>query len=251
MTSTDRHRGRTVVVTGAGSGIGLATARRLHAAGARVIALDLTDGDDRGPFDVTDAGAWQALRADLAADEIHGLACCAGITRRARIGDVTSADMLAAYEVNVIGALLGIQTLAPLMPDGSSIVTVGSLAATTAHYPTAYTASKWALRGLTHNAALELGPNGIRVNIVHPGFIETPMTSSAPEVFRTASIGEASLGRSGHPDEVAAVIDFLLSDAAAYVHGSEIAVDGGASSHGGVKSISDALRVPTITGATR
>ena len=82
--------------------------------------------------------------------------------------------------INVTGAMLGIQTLLPLMGTGASIVNVGSLAALTGHYTAAYTTSKWALRGLTHAAATELGPRGIRVNAVHPGYIDTPMTASAP-----------------------------------------------------------------------
>ena len=76
--------------------------------------------------------------------------------------------------------MLGITTLLPLMGEGASIVNVGSIAGLTAHYTAAYTASKWGLRGLTHTAAMELGPRQIRVNAVHPGYIQTPMTASAP-----------------------------------------------------------------------
>src|SRR3546814_7629514 len=100
-----------------------------------------------------------------------------------------------AHDVNVLGPLLGIQALVPLMPAGGSIVTIGSLAALQGHYPVAYTTSKWAVRGLTHTAALELGERGIRVNAVHPGFIETAMTASAPAAFRDASVAAAPLGR--------------------------------------------------------
>ncbi|GIM88277.1 SDR family NAD(P)-dependent oxidoreductase [Paractinoplanes toevensis] len=230
---------RRIVVTGAASGIGAAVTDALRASGDEVVALDLSAS---APFDVRAEQAWTDLAASLAGAPLHGLVNCAGATWRARLGSVEAADFERVQAVNVLGPLLGIQALSPLMGAGSSIVNVGSLAAVQGHYPIAYTASKWSLRGLTHAACLALGPQGIRVNIVHPGFIDTPMTASAAPAFRAASIAETPLGRAGSPAEVAAVITFLLSDAAAYVTGAEIPVDGGASSHGGAKSVSDALR---------
>jgi 3alpha(or 20beta)-hydroxysteroid dehydrogenase len=234
--------GRTVVVTGAASGIGAAVVIECAKAGASVVALDLTPAAGVRPFDVADAAAWAALATELSGTAVHGLVNCAGTTWRSRLGDVTPEAFHRVQSVNVLGPLLGIQALAPLMRASASIVNVGSLAALQGHFPIAYTASKWSLRGVTRTACLELGPRGIRVNIVHPGFIETAMTASAPPAFRTAAVAATPLGRAGSPEEVATVVGFLLGDAASYVSGAEISVDGGAASHGGAKSISDALR---------
>ncbi|WP_405181062.1 SDR family oxidoreductase [Nocardia sp. NBC_01377] len=236
----------TVVVTGAAGGIGAAIVARLTA-DYHVVALDHAAGPGVQTFDVTEGENWKRLAASLPSP-VHGLVNCAGVTRRARLPEVTVADMTDTYAVNVLAPLLAIQALAPRMRPGSSIVNIGSIAALTGHYPVAYTASKWAVRGLTHTAALALGEQGIRVNIVHPGFIDTPMTAGAPAAFRSASIGETALGRAGAAEEVAATVRFLLGADSGYITGSELTVDGGATSHGGVKSISDALRTaPTPT----
>ncbi|MGW1025219.1 SDR family NAD(P)-dependent oxidoreductase [Streptomyces sp. NPDC002577] len=245
---TDLHPkrllGKVVVVTGAAGGQGAAEAEALSREGARVIATDVTEAPGCRRLDVTSEKDWAQLAADLreAYGQVHGLVNNAGVTWRARIDDVRPEDMARVHAVNVTGPLLGIQYLVPLMRAGASIVNVGSSAALTAHYPVAYTASKWALRGLSKTAAMELGPRGIRVNTIHPGFIETDMTASAAPAFREENLRGTPLGRTGTVDDITPLVTFLLSDDAAFITGAEIPVDGGLTAHGGAKPISDALR---------
>jgi 3alpha(or 20beta)-hydroxysteroid dehydrogenase len=247
----DRH----VVITGAARGQGWAEAIAAAEAGAAVVAADVSPIPDAPdglagrivPFDldVADPERWEALAA-LVREElggrVDGLVNNAGVTSRVRLGEVDLDDWNRVLAINTTGPMLGIQALLPYMGAGASIVNVGSVAALTAHYTAAYTTSKWAMRGLTQLAATELGPRGIRVNIVHPGFIETPMTASAPAAFREVNMDLTPLGRAGVPEEVAATVVFLLSDDSAFVSGAEIPVDGGFSAGATAKAISDALR---------
>lgn len=244
------------VVTGAGGGQGAEEALTLTSLGADVVAVDLAEDapelrERAAPLggslayrrlDVARGEDWAALAASLDGRRVRGLVNNAGITHRARIGELARADWDRVFAVNVTGAMLGIQALLPLMDAGSSIVNIGSVAGLTGHYTAAYTASKWALRGLTHASVTELGPRGIRVNLVHPGFIRTPMTASAPPAFAEASTAIIPLHRVGEAVEVAEIVAFLLSDAAAFLTGAEIGVDGGQALSGAASVLSDALR---------
>ncbi|MCX6503023.1 MAG: SDR family NAD(P)-dependent oxidoreductase [Microbacterium sp.] len=248
--------GNLFVVTGAAGGQGAQEALLLAANGADVIAADVRDDAPEllaaasglpgsvtyRRLDVTDESAWQDLVDSLNGRRVKGLVNNAGVTHRVRIGAVERADWDRVLAVNVTGAMLGIQALLPLMDAGSSIVNIGSAAGLTGHYTAAYTTSKWAIRGLTHSCVTELGPRGIRANIVHPGYIRTEMTASAPAPFLDANIAIAPLHRGGEPEEVANVVVFLLSDAAAYVTGAEIGVDGGQFLSGVATFLSDAVR---------
>ena len=250
--------GRTIVVTGAARGQGAAEAEILVREGARVIGADILDDEGRalaerltasGPgtmeywrLDVSSEEQWAGLAAHLG--KVHGLVNNAGVPYRARLLDMDLAGWDRVMAINLTGAMLGMRTLAPLMPsdDGAAIVNIGSIAGLTAHHALAYTVSKWGLRGLTKVAALELAPRGIRVNTVHPGPIDTPISVGADPVFLRATVEQTLLGREGRAEEVAELVVFLLSARASYITGAEIPVDGGHTSHGGTKSIVDALR---------
>lgn len=250
--------GKTVVITGAARGQGAAEARAAVHAGAFVVAADVLDEAD--PEVARDLGlvageiAYRRLDVSVPADwlsladwltrrgaGVDGLVNNAGIPMRGRLSDVSLEDWNRALAVNLTGPMLGIQTMLPLLNDGASIVNIGSVAGLTAHHAVAYTASKWALRGLSRVAAVEYGSRGIRSNIVHPGYIATPIMAAANPVFVDAHLTLTPAGRPGTPEDVAPLVIYLLSDESRYVNGAEIAVDGGYASHGGTKYIIDEL----------
>ena len=230
-----RLEGRRALITGAGSGIGAATATRLACDGARVVTVDLK-GDVDVHADVTAPGANARLVAD-AVDRLGGLDIlvpCAGITGFHALEDHDDDffDRVMAVNVTAVFRLIRDAVPAPKRSKHGRIVTIGSTLSRFGDSGlSAYGASKHAVLGLTRSIAAELGPFGITVNCLQPGAIKTPMTAPAftdmPE-FQDYWEKKAALGRLGQPEDIADVIAFLCSDDARFMSGQGFFVDGGA-----------------------
>ncbi|MCK0177405.1 MULTISPECIES: SDR family NAD(P)-dependent oxidoreductase [Mycobacteriaceae] len=232
---------RVALVTGAARGQGAAIVARLHADGFAVAACDVLRDelidvaeqfDDTViplPLDVTSESQWAAAVADTV-DRFGSLTALvnnAGVLHRAAIADETPAGFEGSWRVNCLGPFLGIRAALDQLraAEGASIVntcSTGAIRPFPAH--AAYGSSKWALRGLTQVAAAELASAGIRVNAVFPGPVSTPMLDDRTQ----ARLAERAVtGRLGTPGEIADAVAFLVSDAASFVTGSELVVDGG------------------------
>ena len=237
-----RLSGKTALVTGAGSGIGLATVRRLRSDGATVYAADLSApermGDGHYPLtlDVTREAAWQDAIAMIGegAGRLDVLVNNAGIGHAAPITEMTLADWRRVQGVNLEGVFLGMKHAAPLMKTGGGgvIVNLSSICGTIGvAQAAAYCASKAGVLGLTRAGAHEFGPDNIRVVAVQPGYVETPLVAArlAQEPARLdAMVGGNPLRRLGTPEEIAGLIAYLAGDEAAFVTGAGLLIDGGA-----------------------
>jgi 3alpha(or 20beta)-hydroxysteroid dehydrogenase len=238
-----RLRGKVALITGGARGQGAAAARRFAAEGATVLITDVLDGKElAGEIGATfvqhDVGSEEDwLRVAGVLREQHGrldvLVNNAGLLHFSALADTTLADYERIIRVNQIGTFLGMRTAIPLMRDGGgSIVNISSVEGLGGMpFLVAYASSKFAIRGMTKVAAMELGQHGIRVNSVHPGAVDTPMVSAAlgGVPIDNAPIGSrVALGRVAKPDEVANMVLFLASDESSYCSGAEFVVDGGA-----------------------
>jgi NAD(P)-dependent dehydrogenase (short-subunit alcohol dehydrogenase family) len=239
--------GRVAVVSGAARGQGRAIARRLAAAGARIVAGDVrTDelamlGDELGEMvltmelDIREPAAWKAVlaRAVDRLGRIDVLVNNAGVLRQVPLCDETPDGFEAVWRVNCLGAFHGIQAVAPHLrvAGGGAIVNTLSTAALMGwSNHAAYASSKWALRGLTKVAALELASEGIRVNAVVPGPIATPMVLGNGDPDAARRLARTPLGRIGEAEDVAEAVLYLVSEGARFVTGAELTVDGGLTS---------------------
>ncbi len=244
-----RFENRTVIVTGAGSGIGAACVRRLHSEGADIVAVDVTqDGINKiveefggstrisgAAIDVRDQTAALALAVDTRArfGRLNGLINCAGITGVANILDVEPQKLEAVMAVNLGGTVNMCQAFVRAVRDDRgprAIVNISSGAGVMGvpnRLP--YVASKFAVSGITKSMSPELGPLGIRVNAVAPGMTKTPLVEymlQDPEAVARINAAHP-IGRMGEPEEIAAVILFLLTDDASFMTGAIVSVDGG------------------------
>jgi 3alpha(or 20beta)-hydroxysteroid dehydrogenase len=241
--------GKVAIITGAARGQGAAAARLFAAEGARVVIADVLDelgkelavalGDAAvyRHLDVASEDDWASV-VDEAVETLGGvdvLVNNAGILRFAALAEMSLDDYLRIVKVNQVGTFLGMRAVAkPMMAAGrGSIVNISSIEGLAGMpFLTAYTATKFAIRGMTKVAALELGPHGIRVNSVHPGMIETDMVKDAAgghDVDLSPAARRIALKRMGRSEDIAEVVLFLACDRSAYVTGAELAADGGAS----------------------
>jgi 3alpha(or 20beta)-hydroxysteroid dehydrogenase len=249
---TDRLAGKVAIVSGGARGMGAAEVRRLHADGASVVAADVLDDDgkaladelgDRVQFmhlDVTSEEQWQAVveQTERELGQLDILVNNAGILKFNAIADTPLEEFRQVLDVNLIGVFLGMKAAIPAMKrtGGGSIVNISStegLAGTV--FCGAYTASKFGVRGITKVAAIEYGGDKIRVNSVHPGGIDTPMTRAVMDEEGRKYVGKkvAGLKRMGEAEEVASVVAFLASDDSSYCTGAEFVVDGGVTASAG------------------
>jgi 3alpha(or 20beta)-hydroxysteroid dehydrogenase len=238
----DKH----VIITGGAQGQGAAIARAFIGEGARLVIADvaddagnalaeeLGDGASFSHHDVSDPASWDRLvkeAEERLGASVNVLVNNAGVLRFGDVDTMPLEDLDLLIDVNLRGCFLGMRAVAPSMKRNrqGSIINCSSVEGLAGMASlAAYTATKFAIRGMTKAAAVEFGAHGVRVNSVHPGMIDTPMTRvHGGDLAMEYGAKKVPLRRVGHPEDVAPLYVFLGSDESSYINGAEIAVDGG------------------------
>jgi 3alpha(or 20beta)-hydroxysteroid dehydrogenase len=242
-----RLDGKVALITGGARGMGKSHARHFVAEGARVVIGDVLDSRGEAVaadlpdcrfvhHDVTSEADWTAAIAGVLSEfgRLDVLVNNAGILRHGLIGEMDPAEFRQVIDVNLVGCWLGVHFAAPVMVEagGGSIVNVSSIEGFAgAAGLSAYSASKFGIRGITRSAAQELGPLGIRVNSVHPGGVMTSMAltaaSSMTDVDPAGFLKSLPIARFAEPVEISRLVAFLASDESSYTTGAEFIADGG------------------------
>jgi 3alpha(or 20beta)-hydroxysteroid dehydrogenase len=236
--------GKVCFITGAARGIGAAAARLFAAEGARLVLTDLDETAGAAlaaelpeamflTLDVSDEAGWRdAMDAALARfGRLDVLLNNAGIFERAPLSETSVGMFMRTVRINQLGVFLGMREAAPAMQaaGGGSIINLSSVGGLFGSVNNiAYSGTKWAVRGMTKCAALELAPFGIRVNSIHPGGVDTPMLAAQMDAAMRGAVAQGTpLGRLATAGDVAAMALFLASDASSYSTGAEFICDGG------------------------
>jgi 3alpha(or 20beta)-hydroxysteroid dehydrogenase len=246
-TNMSRLAGKIAIVTGAAQGQGAAIARAFVAEGASVVIADVAIDPGKSlaaqlgdaamfvEHDVTDETSWESVvrTANESFGPVNVLVNNAGILRFGEVTTQPVEEFELVWRVNAFGGFLGTRAVAPTMAEngGGSIINASSIEGLAGMaFLSSYTSSKFAIRGFTKAAALELGPKGIRVNSVHPGMIDTGMIRAVGVDDQGMEFGakRVALKRVGVPEDVAPLYVYLASDESSFVTGAEFAVDGGA-----------------------